>query len=326
MLNLDVTRLTERYSRRALRRPNAAYFLWRFVGNGMRTARALMKRRAHRQTDAIARVLVAQGIVAGPSERFLTPDGRQALTQASEEILEASRSEAVQAAIAGQHVANRKKNYLVDLVSHPDGISAADPLLRLALDEQLLEIVSAYLGLWPCLHSVGAWLNYPTNAPPELSQLWHRDPGDLKLVKVFIYLNDVDEQRGPFTYIPGTHPFGHRNADAHRLEHKKRVADEHMIRLFPRESWRVCTGPQRTMILADTVGYHRGGKPNIGQRVVITFTYTSGTPVTRRTLWLREMPKWVSPIQRYAVASLLERPPSDSKTPTKSVGTRRRIA
>ena len=34
-----------------------------------------------------------------------------------------------------------------------------------------------------------------------------------------------------------------------------------MISVLSKDSWIACTGPANTMILADTVGFHRGGKP-----------------------------------------------------------------
>jgi hypothetical protein len=194
---------------------------------------------------------------------------------------------------------------------------ATDPLLRVALDQQLLEVVSGYLGLWPCLHSVAAWLNYPTDAPPELSQLWHRDPEDLKLLKAFIYLTDVDDECGPFTYVPGTHPFGARNQTLARLKTKQRLTDETMASSLPPAEWRVCTGKAQTLILADTVGYHRGGKPTAGhRRILITFTYTSSTPITERRLRVRAVPAWAtSALQRFAVKPLVHPggPPEKSK-------------
>jgi hypothetical protein len=84
-----------------------------------------------------------------------------------------------------------------------------------------------------------------------------------------------------------------------------------MVTTFPPESWRVCTGHASTMILADTVGYHRGGKPQAGaRRILITFTYTSGTPITSRKLWVRARPAWATePIQRFAVGPLLHAAP-----------------
>jgi hypothetical protein len=228
---------------------------------------------------------------------------------ASEQILQASRSTYVEDVIAGsQSAPDRKKDFLVNLVSYDEGIPEHDPLLRLALDPKLLEIISGYFGFWPCVHSVGAWLNYPTGAPAQLSQLWHRDPGDLKVIKVFIYLSDVDAQCGPFTYIPGTHPFGSVNALTKKLDEKKRVSDDLMARVLPSQSWRVCTGPANTMIVADTLGFHRGGKPIAGRRILITFTYTSGTPNLTPTVRVRTMPTWASTIQRFALQLLLTAP------------------
>jgi len=312
---MAITLLTRRCSRRALCRPNLIYYLWRFVANGTRTGRALMSGASYNETQAIGQELTEQGIVVGLSDRFLTADGQGALSQAAARILHTSRSEHVEAVISGAASNTEcQKQFLIHLVSYPDGIPPDDPLLKVALDRKLLEIVSKYLGFWPCLHSIGAWLNYPTDAPPELSQLWHRDPEDLKLIKVFIYLADVDEQCGPFTYIPRTHPFGAQAAAAKKLEKKKRLADDRMIRIFPPESWRVCTGPANTMILADTIGYHRGGKPIVGRRILISFTYTSGTPITGRPLGIRGNPEWLtSDIQRLAVRWLPDARPSSRK-------------
>jgi hypothetical protein len=153
-------------------------------------------------------------------------------------------------------------------------------------------------------------LNYPTEAPPQISQLWHRDPEDLRLIKAFIYLVDVDDQCGPFTYIPRTHPFGAESASGQRFDKKKRIADDRMGRVFPEASWRVCTGAANTMILADTLGYHRGGKPSVGRRILMTFTYTSGVPITERALSIDRMPDWISSdIQRWAVKPLLGNSP-----------------
>ncbi|MBM3818435.1 MAG: hypothetical protein FJW14_05380 [Acidimicrobiia bacterium] len=61
------------------------------------------------------------------------------------------------------------------------------------------------------------------------------------------------------------------------------------------------------MILADTLGFHRGGRPARGQRVLATFTYTSRTPVVEHKLRVTEMPAWATaPIQRAALELLLD--------------------
>ncbi len=296
-----VKRMTAPYERKALISPNLAYYMWRFVGNGRRVALKLGARPRHADARAIARDLMKQGISVAPAGRFLSDEGSAALAAASGEIIAQSRSEEVQAIVSGERAASHgKKAFLVDLVRQ-GRMSPDSPLLKVALDVKLLEIVASYLGLWPCLHAVAGWLNYSTDTPAETSQLWHRDPEDLKLVKVFIYLEDVEEAQGPFTYIPRTQPFGSRAPQALKVQ-TKRVDDERMRKFFAPERWQVCTGPAGTMIVADTVGFHRGGKPTTGTRLLVTFTYTSGIPFVERSLSVTAMPDWISsPIQRHAI-------------------------
>ena len=303
---MDTTTFTRRYSRRGLPKPNAAYYLWRFVGNGGRTLRAATTRLSHDGVRAIAHRLAADGIVMEPSERFLSGSGQSALASAAAGIITTSETAETEAFIASAHGSRRKKKFLLHLVSYPDGIPADDPLLRVALDPKLLEIVASYLGMWPSLYSIAAWLNFPTDAPAELSQVWHRDPEDLQLVKAFIYLSDVGDRSGPFTYLPKTQSFGTGRKKAQNLfREARRVQDPQMT--FPPETWKVCTGPANTMILADTVGYHCGGKPTEGRRTLVTLTFTSGTPIDDSGLWLRERPTWATlPIQRLATRWLLD--------------------
>jgi len=288
--------------RDVLTRRNLTYAWWRFVTNGRRSYHAALMRVSHDDVPAIAHELTEQGIVVGPSDRFLTEAGRAALAAASAEVLRKSRSESVQGIVSGTASrTGQKKEFRADLLAPGDGLVADSPLFKVAVDEKLLEIVASYLGLWPSLHAVAAWLNYPTDTPPQTSQLWHRDPEDLKIIKVFIYLNDVDEQCGPFTYVPGTHPFG---PAAHKGV-KRQSSDERMSVVFPPDAWRTCTGRAHTMILADTVGYHRGGKPTSGTRILITFTYTSGAPLTNRAQWIKgALPSNLTSIQRYALKDL----------------------
>ena len=310
--------LTQRFRRRALTKPNLIYFLWRFVGNGTRTFRALTAPRTYSDTREIARELAQEGIVVRPSDSFLTDGGRRALKKAAHAVIGSSRSEAVQAIVSGAVSASGPKDYVAHLVSYPDGVIPDGPLLRVALDMKLLETVSLYLGLWPCLHSIDAWLNFPTDMPPAVSQLWHRDPEDLRIIKVFIYLSEVHDRSGPFMYVPRTHPFGTQAGKALQYERKKRVSDEAMRLVFPETSWRTCTGKPFTMILADTLGYHCGGKPTVGTRTLITFTYTSGTPITDRPFRVEAKPAWVSKgLQEFALRPLLDAQPRPKDQPKK---------
>ena len=281
-------------SRVALTTRNLAYFRWRYVANAERTFRALLAPGAPDHVSQVASVLTRRGIHVASSDQFLSDFGRKALDEASEHVLTLSRRDEVQAAVATGR-SNSDKDYLIRLIS--EDYDAKSPLLRLALDPNLLKAVSLYLGLWPHLFSIDAWLNFSTDGDPIEAQLWHRDPEDIKVVKAFIYLNDVDENCGPFSYIPGTHPFGEL---AHIVpEHKdpRRVLDRrdavgascpvlaHLHRTGPHYDRNTC----RSTIVEES--------PRRGNRVLITFTYTSGAlferPYNKRTFRVSGTPAWV---------------------------------
>jgi len=288
------------YKRKAIAKPNLLYYWWRHIGNAGRTRSARSAPKIYSDANQIAQEITRQGIVVGSSAQFLSVEGQQALAEAAKGVLERSGKSQVQNIVAGG-ASDDKKSYLVRLVSSEEEHSLNSPLLKLALDDKLLEIVSEYLGLWPRLHSIGAWVNFPTKDKAVKSQLWHRDPEDVKLVKVFIYLVDVDEKCGPFSYIKKSHPFSEGAAKVPEHKDVKRITDEEMQVAFPTKLWMACTGPANTMILADTVGYHRGGKPLEGVRVLITFTYTSGLPFEERELNIKGQPAGVNDIQRAAL-------------------------
>ena len=299
-----ITWLTNRYKRRAISVPNFAFYAWKFAANAVPTYHAMRMRilrgeQPHQHTIAALR---EQGIVMAETSRFLTEGGRAALAEASSAILATANSDRVRAIIAGTETNQDKKDFLINLVKYGKGVPPDEPLLRVALDQQLLEIAAGYLEMWPTLFSIAAWLNYPTDQPPLVSQLWHRDPEDLRILKVFIYLSDVKEYSGPFSYIPGTQPFGAAVEQARRCGNSLRLSDEKVSKVFPPSTWKVCTGNAGSMILADTVGYHRGGKPTSGVRILATFTYTSTTPMLTRKLQVQAMPSWaLLPIQRFAI-------------------------
>ncbi len=302
MIQKFFKRVRKRYlARKALTKPNLLYFLWRYVGNGLRTLRALIAGTSP-EVSRLADEIKAQGLVMGPSNGFLTSEGQRAFVEASELVLAESRISQGETATETGLSRHKNKDYLVQLVDWRQEHSPDSPLVRLALDRKLLEIISSYFGFWPRLHAIGAWMNLPTDDEAKESQLWHRDPEDLQLVKVFIYLVDVDADRGPFSYIAKTHPFSSGAAKVPVHKDRKRITDEEMRVTFPAETWLTCTGPAGTMILADTVGYHRGGRPTKGSRILITFTYASGMPFTSRVLRVTGKPAWANTgVQSYAL-------------------------
>lgn len=278
---------------------------WLLVRNPGRTLRAWNNRgRVGGDAREVAGKLTETGLHIADADTLLSAQGVEALRQASALVFDEIRAEADQIRRIQEQGSNSElsKDYMIHLIPLRAPIEADSPFLKLALDPKLLEIVSSYFGMWPKLHQVGAWLNFPTPQEAHHSQLWHRDEEDHKFLKMFIYLEDVGEKNGPFSFIPKTHPFGADSVVIPRHRHHRRIMDDEMAASIPPDRWVNCVGPANTAILADTVGFHRGGKVEEGRRVLITFTYTSGTPRHERPLRVSGNPGWITlPIQKWAL-------------------------
>jgi hypothetical protein len=85
-----------------------------------------------------------------------------------------------------------------------DGTLPSDsPFVAFALQQPILKLMSKVFGELPQLESVLLTYSQPAEAPLAYSQLWHFDYDDPRVIKLFVYLTDVDtENDGPFTFIP----------------------------------------------------------------------------------------------------------------------------
>jgi hypothetical protein len=160
-----------------------------------------------------------------------------------------------------------------------------DPLLRLGLSEQVLDVVNAYRGLRTKLVDVDQWYTIPVGdgAGRIKSQNWHRDPEDLHVVKVFVYFSDVDAEAGPFQYIPGSQPDGrHGDLWPWTFRGDNYPSQEQMEERFPQGQQFTAQGRRGTIILCDTSGFHRGGFARSKPRVLSVYTYVSPASLRAR--------------------------------------------
>ncbi len=182
----------------------------------------------------------------------------------------------------GPGPAGKKARFLVDLWGGPHELDLGNAFIRWSLSRPLLAIVSSYLGLVPRLREFFLEVTVPRRGlgDPIASQRWHQDPDDKKLVKVFLYLNDVDEGAGPFTYVKGSHASGRWRSAFPFDPDRGRHPDAAMVeRLVPPEDRIVATGRAGTVIFCDTSGVHRGGYATMNERIMYTSVYT--TPASR---------------------------------------------
>src|SRR5919108_5432310 len=182
---------------------------------------------------------------------------------------ESETGESVLRRRAGKEFVVRKYAYGVEL--GPD-----DPWLRLGLSRRLLDVANTYLGMWSKLEYVDVWYTPPiSDGERRSSQRWHRDYNDRHLLKAFLYLVDVDEETGPFEYVPRSAPGGELDGlwRWRPLGENYPPDDELAAKIAGRTV--TFTGPKGTVILCNTCGFHRGGFATGKPRALATVTYSS---------------------------------------------------
>jgi len=150
-----------------------------------------------------------------------------------------------------------------------------DPWLRLFASPRILEIVNSYREAWTKLYYIDNWFTVPFAGAHErlASQRWHRDPEDEQVVKVFLYLSDVDDGAGPFEYIRGSARGGRYGELWPHRDGVFYPPQDELAREIPPEDRVTLTRPAGTLIFADTGGFHRGGFSRTKPRVSATATY-----------------------------------------------------
>ena len=168
------------------------------------------------------------------------------------------------------------KEFLVRKYSWGAQLGHDDPWLRLGTHPRLLGLANAYLEMWSKLEYVDVWYTPPAGgAERRASQRWHRDFNDRHLLKAFLYLVDVDDDNGPFEYVPRSAPGGEleRLWPWRPLGENYPPEDEFGQEVNGRSV--TFTAPKGTIIFCNTSGFHRGGFATRKPRVLATLTWDS---------------------------------------------------
>jgi hypothetical protein len=144
----------------------------------------------------------------------------------------------------------------------------APHVLDIANDPKVLSIVSGFLGAKPTISLITAWWSMPhKDGKAEQAELFHRDVDDIRFVKLFCYLTDVDEVSGPHMFVPGS-----QNID--RLTGIRRYEDREIVDAFGKNSLSMFTGKAGTAFLENTYGFHRGVPPTEKPRLLFQVLYS----------------------------------------------------
>lgn len=217
------------------------------------------------------------------------------------------------AALEARAEVNRKKSFLLSLFDEEPLLEPErNPFAACALSSLIVDIANAYLGLFSRFYFFSLNITTPVGADASAvaSQRWHRDPEERALLKMFIYLNDVDAESGPFTYIKESQRGGKYGALFPQKPPRSSYPDEQILmRTVRAEDMMECTGQAGTVVFADTAGFHRGGFAKSKRRIMFTAGFYPGSSVWpelirrpedfEKTSWFVH----ASPAVRFAVAS-----------------------
>ncbi|WP_242137441.1 hypothetical protein [Sphingomonas sp. TREG-RG-20F-R18-01] len=158
-----------------------------------------------------------------------------------------------------------------------DEIARHPEIYRFGLDAGLLDLVEAYIGL-PIAYD-GVTLQYTVaDGRPVSTRKWHRDREDRRMVKMAIYLTDVDAAGGPFQLLPILDPASYETGprDMFYLREADEVEQDGCV-LGTRPI--SCEGPAGTAVFADTARFFHRGKPATGNdRAALFFSYFARIP------------------------------------------------
>lgn len=163
------------------------------------------------------------------------------------------------------------------IIVPPERVAAYPAIYRLGLQDRLLDIAENYIGLPPAFD--GVTINYTVADGRQVStRQWHRDWEDRRMLKVAVYLHDVDEAGGPFEMIR-RHDTTQNDQGGFNYELADDDALAQLLGTNYHEDIVSCCGPAGTVIFTDTARFFHRGKPATGRdRMALFYSYFASRP------------------------------------------------
>lgn len=141
-----------------------------------------------------------------------------------------------------------------------ENINEWQSVKKIISDEKINKVAASYLGNNPIVQNIHIWWSFHGN--DELVKKfpgnygWHYDIDNIKFLKIFTNLINVDLQTGPHKIYSNTHIdkswFQKRN---------RRLTDELAEKHFRNEQLQTMIGKAGTSFFEDTLCYHKGTNP-----------------------------------------------------------------
>jgi len=160
------------------------------------------------------------------------------------------------------------------------GLSDND-VIKFSLHENFLDIAERYLNSEVKVRNVISWIHSEYPCRPSHSMRWHRDTESEKLVKVWIYFNNVSEKNGAGQYVKHSAKGRKNDHIWHNVTNEKLNGTGYLnsaaVAKIPQEDIVRIPGSAGTIVFVDSNGFHKGGYVSEGYRAMTHFLYIRPT-------------------------------------------------
>ena len=172
------------------------------------------------------------------------------------------------------------RHYWAEPSAETPEIDFDNPFIKLLLNSRVLDVVNSYMkSCSKLIYFDLAETNLMDSGElPTASQRWHRDSGMKRLIKIFIYLNDVDEETGPFKYIRQSHASGKLGSLFPQRQfgrHGFYPPEGSVEKQVSNNDIKSCIGRAGTVVFCDTTGLHKGGYSISKPRIMFTSMFAT---------------------------------------------------
>lgn len=141
-------------------------------------------------------------------------------------------------------------------------------LFDIAFHDDLITLSAHYFGCLPYFGTLNLRKSFVNGLKEDHTQIYHQDPNSPNFIKMFMYLNDVDEKGGPFCIVEGSHRIKFDGC-----YDKYRWSTEEINSIYGEDKVKYLTANVGDLIIANTTAFHRGTKPYSSDRTMITLDW-----------------------------------------------------
>ena len=178
----------------------------------------------------------------------------------------------------GNHPDNQGKISQQDARDNKLYIQCLQPLISapeihpFVFNDLIIDIAGAYMDCQPAFGTCNLRRSFVNNMAEGGNQIYHVDPNSPRFLKFFVYLDDVDENGGPFCYVEGSHT---KKFELNGRNWNEQYSwDTNSInQIYGEDKVKYLTAKKGDLLMADTNGWHRGTKPLNKDRTMLTLDY-----------------------------------------------------